>query len=166
MAKALFISSKELKTFTTINAGVSPQKYLSAVYLAQETHIHNLLGTDLYNKLSDDIESGSLSNVYKALLDDYIKPILLQYSLVEIVPRLHYQITSKGVIKHTTENGDSATTEEVNEMVERERSAAQFYADRFIDYMNNNTSTFPEYLSNSSGDLYPDNTSYYSGFVL
>ena len=166
MAKALFISSKELKTFTTVKAGVSPDKYLSAVYLAQETHIHGLLGTDLYNKLSNDIETGTLNAVYKALLDDYIKPILLQYSLVEMVPRIHYQITAKGIIKHTTENGESATAEEVNEMVERERSAAQFYADRFIDYINNHSTSFPEYLSNSSGDLYPDNTSYYSGFVL
>jgi len=166
MAKALFISSKELKTFTTVNNGVSPDRYLSAVYLAQETHIHSLLGTDLYDKLSTDIETGQLNTAYKALLDDYIKPILLQYSLVEILPRLHYQITSKGILKHTSENGESVTADELDDMVERERSVAQFYADRFIDYMGNNSTSFPEYLSNSNGDIHPDHTSYYSGFVL
>ena len=49
--KALFINAKDVKTFTSINGNLDPDRYLNAVYLAQITHIQNMLGTDLYNRI-------------------------------------------------------------------------------------------------------------------
>lgn len=166
MSKALFINAKDVKTFTSVNGNIDPDRYLNAVYLAQITHIQNLLGTDLYNRISDDIENDSLNDDYRRLLTDYIKPILIHYSMVEMLPRLHYQITSKGIYKHRSENSETASAEEVDDMIERERSAAQFFADRFLDFIRMNTQTYPEYLSNTGEDLHPDHTGYFTGMVL
>lgn len=166
MAKSLFINSKDVKTFTSINGNLDPDRYLNAVYLAQITHIQTLLGTDLYNRLATDIENDSLNSDYRLLLDDYVKPILIHYTLVEMLPRIHYQISNKGIFKHRSENAETASAEEVDELIEKERSAAQFYADRFLDFIKNNTTTYPEYYTNSGADLYPDQTAHYTGMVL
>ena len=73
--KSLFINDKDVKTFTSINGNLDIDRYVNAVYLAQITHIQSMLGTDLYERLSTDIENDSLSGAYRSLLEDYIKPI-------------------------------------------------------------------------------------------
>ena len=164
--KAIFINDKDLKSFSNISGNLDPDRYLNACYLAQITHIQSMLGTELYDRLTKDIEESTLNATYRALLEDYIKPVLIHYTLVELYPRISLQISNKGIYKHRSENSDTASAQEIDDMIERERSAAQFHADRFLDYIKNNTTTFPEYLMNSSGDMYPDHTSYFTGFVL
>lgn len=164
--KALFINAKDVKTFTSINGNLDPDRYLNAVYLAQITHIQNMLGTDLYNRIADDIENDQLNDSYRSLLETYIKPVLIHYSMVEMLPRIAYQISNKGIFKHRSENSDTASADEIDDLIQRERSAAEFHADRFLDYIRNNTQSYPEYLTNSGADLHPDHSSYFTGFVL
>ena len=40
---------------------------------AQDIHIQNYLGTELYVKIQNEIVAGTLANPYLALLNDYIK---------------------------------------------------------------------------------------------
>ena len=44
--------------------------------------------------------------------------------------------------------------------------AAEFYRQRMIDYLRNNTSSFPEYSSNTGADLDPTTRNYYAGINL
>ena len=44
--------------------------------------------------------------------------------------------------------------------------AAEFYRQRCIDYFRNNSSSFPEYTSNSGADLDPTARNYYAGINL
>ena len=168
MAKALFINSKELKRFTNLNGNVDSDRYLDAVYEAQTRHIKQLLGTDLFDRIAGHITAGNLDSnaTYKALLDDYIKPVLINYAMVELLPRLHFQLTNKGIYIHNSENSTSATTEDVNIMVERYSSIAQYYGERLTDHLSFYSSNFPEYLSNTNDEIHPDRRGYFTGLVL
>ena len=44
--------------------------------------------------------------------------------------------------------------------------AAEFYRQRAIDYLRDNTSSFPEYSSNTGADLDPTTRNYYAGINL
>ena len=55
MATALFISTTDLKKNSIIDGNVDIDKMLQFVKVAQQIDIQNLLGTDLYNKISADI---------------------------------------------------------------------------------------------------------------
>ena len=44
--------------------------------------------------------------------------------------------------------------------------AAEFYRQRCIDYLRNNSSSFPEYTSNTGADLDPTTRNYYAGINL
>ncbi len=59
MAKALFIKRSDLVKNTALNSNVDTDKFIQFIDLAQEIHIQNYLGTDLYDKISADILSGS-----------------------------------------------------------------------------------------------------------
>ena len=47
-----------------------------------------------------------------------------------------------------------------------ERNTAEYYTQRFLDYINNNSNLFPEYNQNTGGDVYPDSDATFNGWVL
>jgi hypothetical protein len=115
--------------------------------------------------INDTIGSGANAN-YKLLLDTYIKPMHVHWSAVEYMPYIAYTVANGGVYKHTSENSESVSIEEVNVLTERSRTTAQWYTDRMISYLCNNSIDFPEYTSNSSEDIYPTKKSHYTGWVM
>jgi hypothetical protein len=88
--------------------------------------------------------------------------------MVEALPFLAITIGAKGVFRHTSENGTTATKEEVDFLVEKERQTAQYFSNRLIDYLKDNASTmFPEYYTNTRNrDISPDDDADFVGIVL
>jgi len=166
MAKALFIKRADLVKNTAISGNVDVDKYIQFIKLAQDIHVQNYLGTDLYNKISADIIAGSLSGNYLTLVNTYIQPMLIHFSMAEYLPFASYQIANGGVFKHDSTSGSPATKEEVDFLIQKERDYANYYTNRFIDYINQNNSLFPEYLSNSNEDISPDRDAYSSNWNL
>jgi hypothetical protein len=167
MADALFITRKDLVKFSSLNGNVDTDKFLQYIKIAQDIHIQNYLGTDLYNKIQADIIATTLAGDYLTLVNDYIKPMLIHWALVEYLPFAAYTIANKGVYKHNSENAENVSKEEIDFLIEKERTTAQYYTERFIDYMSFNASNkFPEYYTNNNEDIYPDKDANFGGWVL
>ena len=60
MAVALFISRTDLVRNSILDGNVDTDKFIQFIKLGQEIDIQNLLGTDLYNRISDDITNDTL----------------------------------------------------------------------------------------------------------
>lgn len=166
MATALFISRTDLVKNSIIDGNTDTDKFIQFIRIAQEIEIQNYLGTDLYNKISQDIIAGTLTGDYLNLVNDYVQPMLIWWAQVSYLPYAAYQIKNGGVFKHTSENSESVSKSEVDYLVGKARDTAEYYTRRFIDYMSFNSSTFPEYNSNSDSDVYPDKDSLFNGWVL
>jgi hypothetical protein len=167
MAQALFVTRKDVVKFTAVNGNVDTDKFIQYVKIAQDIHIQNYIGTDLYNKLQADILASNLTGDYLDLVTDHVKPMLIHWSMVEYLPFAAYTVANKGVFKHSSENAENVSKEEVDFLIEKERDTAQYYTDRFIDYMSYNASSkFPEYYTNNNSDVYPDKDASFEGWVL
>jgi hypothetical protein len=166
MATAIFVSRDEIIKFTALNGNIDTDNFLQWVKVAQDIHIQSYLGTKLFKKINDDLVAGTLSGNYLSLTNVYIKPMLIHWSLVEYLPFAAYTISNKGVYKHNSETSDTVNKEEIDFLVEKERSIAENYSRRFIDYMSFNQSLFPEYNTNSNADVYPTKESDFNGWVL
>jgi hypothetical protein len=166
MAKALFITRDDLVKYTALNGNIDTDTFIQYIIIAQDLHIQNYLGTRLFKKFNDGIVDNNLTQTYKDLLTDYIKPMLIHWAMVEFLPFSAYTIANKGVFKHTSENATSVDKSEVDYLVEKERSVANHYTTRFVDYMCFNQSNFPEYNTNSNGDMFPDSESNFYGWIL
>lgn len=168
--KALFVTSTDLKRYSTLSGNVDNNKFMQYIEIAQDIHIQTYLGTDLYNKFQSliiDNELNDAGNInYKNLLIDYIKPMHIHWALVEFMPFSPYTVANGGVYKHSAESSESVNKNEVDFLTEKHRNTAQFYTRRFIDYMCFNSTLFPEYNSNSNGDMYPTKKSNFGGWVL
>lgn len=166
MATALFVTRDELVKFTALNGNIDTDNFIQWVKVAQDIHIQNYLGTKLFKKINDDIVAGTLSGNYLMLLNTYIKPMLVHWAMVEYLPFAAYTISNKGVYKHSSENSENVGKSEVDFLVEKERSIAENYTRRFVDYMSFNQSLFPEFNQNQSGDVFPDFDANFSGWQL
>lgn len=166
MAEALLVTRKDIVKFTAMNGNVDTDKFIQYIKISQDKHIENYLGTDLMDKIQADIIASTLSGDYLTLVNDWIKPCLIHWAMVEYLPFANFTIANKGVFKHTSENAEGVTKEEIDYLLEKERNTAQYYTDRLIDYLSFNAgSKFPEYYTNNNEDVYPDKD-IFGGWVI
>ena len=166
MATALFIKREDIVRNTVISGNVDTDKFIQFIKIAQEIHVQNYTGTKLYDKISSDIIANTLAGNYLSLVTDYIQPMLIHFAMVEYLPFAAYTVANGGVYKHTSENATNAEKIEIDYLVEKERTIAKYYTERFIDYMSFNQSLFPEYNDNVNEDIYPDRDSRPASWVL
>tara|TARA_R100001594_G_scaffold100633_1_gene135262 strand:+ start:7435 stop:7911 length:477 start_codon:yes stop_codon:yes gene_type:complete len=134
--------------------------------MAQDRYILPVLGTDLYNKLISDIQGSSLAGAYLTLLQTYIQPALVQFSYATVLPFLRLRMVNNSIVTMTSEQGSSVSHSDLKPLINASMDHAEFMRQRLIDYISNNTSSFPEYSSNTGADLSPTTNNYYAGLNL
>jgi hypothetical protein len=170
MAYVLLISEQKLKDSSSINLQVDNEILLPYILQSQTLYVETKLGTQLYNKLKDLITNNTIglpaNAAYKTLLDDYISFVLVNYSFYHVIPFLRFKVENSNIFSKTSETGNALSTEEAQSLREEIVNTAQYYTERMIDYICNNTSSFPEYNQNSGSDVDPDRNAYYNGMNL
>jgi hypothetical protein len=166
MATALFITRTDLVKNSIINGAVDTNKFIQFIKIAQEIHIQNYLGSSLYDKISSDITGGTLAGDYETLVEDFIKPMLIHFAMVDYLPFAAYQVNEGGIVKYLPENAESVQKSEVDYLIDKHRGFAQFYTRRMVDYILFNQSKYPEYNDNKQDDMFPDTDANFTGWVL
>ncbi len=165
-AEALLVTRNDIVKFTAMNGNVDTDKFIQFVKIAQDIHIQNYTGTNLINKIKADILDDTLAGNYLSLTEQYLKPMLIHWAMVEYLPFAAYTIANKGVYKHSSENSENVQKNEVDFLIEKERQIAQHYTERFINYISFNNNLFPEYYNNQNGNMYPDSMNNYTGWYI
>tara|TARA_R110001632_G_scaffold4129_2_gene17678 strand:+ start:1546 stop:2049 length:504 start_codon:yes stop_codon:yes gene_type:complete len=166
MATVLFISEDRLKTSTALNYNIDTEYLLPFVKISQDKHLQAILGTQLYEKLENEIQAGTLAGAYKTLVDDYIQDALVHYAIIEALPFISYKIANGSITQKNSENGTAATKNDVDWLIRKQMDSAEFYGQRIIDYLIYKTSSFPEYSSNSNADIDPIGNAYNCGIKI
>ena len=163
----LYISSTRLKKDTALGGSVDDNLIMPYILLAQDMNILPILGTDLDAKLKTEIQAGTLANQYKTLVETYLQPALVQFAFSTLAPYLRLRFSNNSVvIMGATEQSSSATYDDIKPLMDTATDAAEFYRQRMIDYLRNNSSSFPEYTSNTGADLNPTTNNYFAGIQL
>ena len=161
------ISATRLKKDTALGGSVDDNLIMPYILLAQDMYILPILGTDLDAKIKTEIQAGSLAGAYKTLVETYIQPALVQFAFAELAPFMRLRFVNNAiVVMGATDQSSSATYEDIQPLMDRAKDAAEFYIQRCIDYLQNNTSSFSEYSSNTGSDLDPTTRNYYAGINL
>ena len=166
MAYVLFISEDKLKDSTAIGMNVDVDLLLPFVRQAQKLYVETKLGTDLTQKLKDEIIAGTLAGAYKTLVDTYIGDMLPNFALYHAIPFLRFKVENGNIYSKTSENGTALSESEAQHLREEVKNTGEYYMERMIDYVTNNLSSFPEYSTNTGADVNPDRNAYYNGMNL
>ena len=163
----LYISATRLKKDTALGGSVDDNLIMPYILLAQDMNILPILGTDLDAKLKAEIQADTLADDYKTLVETYIQPALVQFAFSTLAPYLRLRFSNNSVVvMGATEQSSSATYDDIKPLMDTATDAAEFYRQRCIDYLRDNTSSFPEYSSNTGSDLDPTTRNYYAGINL
>lgn len=169
MARILLISEKTLKSNGAINNNVDSMYILPAIEYAQDAGLQPLLGTKLYNKLMDLVDSGEITGAtdYKYLLDEYTTPYLINKVTAEIQIPLTYKLRNQGVVQSTSDNTYLPSLKDMQFVIQNYENKANFYGNRMSDYLRANRSKYPEYCKiDSCADMRSDNGAYNTGIYL
>lgn len=165
--KVLFLSVEYLRDNTVINGNVDSEILEPFILLAQNVHIETIVGTKLYNNIIEEIIADTLSADNQTLLDDYLQPALLQWSLYESLPFINYKLTNKAISTKNSDNSDAVELDELHYLRTTVRDVAEYMSERATKFLKTNESTYPLYLLNSECDeIRPNKTNYFSGIVL
>ena len=168
MAFGLFITRNDIIKNTPLQGAVDADRLLPFIRTAQEKYILNLLGTVLYNKLQDDVESQTpFTGYYLTLMEEYVKPTLIWYACVEYIPFSATQFKSEGAVKYKSEQSEAVPKSEIDYLGQKAQDNAEWYATRLQDYLIAYSTQIPEFLESvgNSTQIYPDQSNQYFGGI-
>lgn len=151
----LFINEEFLKKYTQLNEAVDTNLIRPAIYLAQDKYITLWLGTNLSNKIKDDISNNTLAGVYETLLNEYIVKPTAWWTMVELYPMLMYKHDNGNLVTRQSENTTAITQGELSSLRDMARENANYYTQMLVDYLCANSGSFPEYSTNTSPEKTP-----------
>jgi hypothetical protein len=147
----LFITESLVKSRTAISDAIDGKQILPVIKLAQDKFILPALGSGLYNRLQQGIDIGDLSTNEKNLLDNYITDTLLWFTIGEMVISTSFQFFSKGVLQKGAEESNNPSKSQLELLERKYMSNGEFYKQRLIDYLRENSTMFEQYLQYGDG---------------
>ena len=166
MAEILLINRNDIMKLTGIKGTVDTEKILPHIKTSQDIQLQSIIGTRLLEKCKAEVEAGTLSGVYKTLVEDHIAPCLVYLCMVDYLPFAVFEIANSGVFRHTPENTTPLEMAEVEKLVQKFRDKAEFYGDRLTEFLCANSSDYPEYSQSNSGDISASGQPTYHGWVF
>ena len=159
-AEILFVNPDYLKRLTNLNGSIEDSYIVPSVIVVQDKILQAYLGTDLLNKLKAEVSGGTLTGVYETLMDEYVRKATAWWVMVDLVPSLYVKIDNGGLVIRSAENTSPISGDDLHREIERARQNAQFYTERLVRYLSNNSNLYPEYSTNSGGDMLPRTDTY------
>jgi len=166
MTKVKFISTQYIKENTSIEDNVDDDKIVPYIHKAQDIHIQQVLGSDFYTHIKNQIINGTVTPVEDSLLRDFIQPAIGEWAFYYSIPFLSNKITNKGVNKETSQWSSNSDLNEVKYLQKSVRDIAEFYLERLIQYLCDNKALFPVYQNATDKNMSKINKSYFSGIYL
>jgi hypothetical protein len=151
----LLATPEYVKHTTSINKSVDDDRLRVAIYLTQDTRLHPMLGTRLYEKFLADGRTNTIAGHYLDLLDNHIRRVVAWYAMLDLLPDLYSQIDNGGVVQRTGDGVNAVEKSILDLQISRARQYGNYYADRMIEHMRYYQQRYPEYSVAVNDELVP-----------
>ena len=150
----MLISPQKVKSWGVINLNVNESEIGNAIRISQEIYLRDIVGTDLvehvqrlvYNKIQGlpDTIDDEANEAYKVLLDDYLTPVLVYRTAVELCTLMTLKIRNMGVVKNNDTNVQATSAGDVKHMREYYSTFFNDKVNRLMDFLCGNKEAFEE----------------------
>lgn len=131
----LLINEKNIKDFSLLDDNLSYDYIVPILKFVQDEKLTRILGKDLYDDIRQQVFTGSTSDNYKLLLDNYIKYVLIWGVLNEIQVPLNIKFRNAGMVESTTEFGNNTLLDNIKYTKNNYEKIANFYETQLINYL-------------------------------
>ena len=157
MNNVLLISEDYIKSHTNLTDNLTAGYLLPTIKLAQDINLQNTIGTNLYNRLRELVNTGDIVDLdnynYKNLLDNYILPYLTYCVISMVTLPASFKITNAGVVRTDDEKMNNVPLSEVNLIKEYYNKYANYYKKLLQNYLYDNQSKYKELNSNDISNI-------------
>lgn len=143
----LLVSPKYIKDNYLVDSNVDDTLIVPAITDAQDINIQELIGTKYLKTLKTQVQTSTLIAQNITLLDEYLLPALIRYSLYYLPLYLNNRITAAGVVTKDTDRSTAVDSKDLDDMREELKNMADFYAQRMLRYLIANRTQYSDYLS-------------------
>ena len=161
MNNVLLISEDYIKSHTNLTDNLTSGYLLPTIKLAQDINLQNTIGTNLYNRLREMVDTGEIAEEYdyKNLLDNYILPYLTYCVISMVTLPASFKITNAGVVRTDDEKMNNVPLNEVNLIKDYYNKYANYYKNLLQNYLYDNQRKFKELNDN---DIHSIHSNLYS----
>lgn len=170
LSNVLLVNRDDVMNWTGLSGNLDTDKILPHIATATEVHIQLILGTNLLDKcrtlVKDDQLSDAGNEAYNTLVVDYVAPVLVFYSMWDMMPFLTFQIQNGGIFQHQSETAVSPDETTMNMLVQRFKDKGEFYGRRLNDYLCANSTLYPELHNNTEDQMQANSKQLFHGWQL
>jgi len=167
----LLISEQKLKDNTPINENVDSSELRFCILQAQNIQIQESLGTNLYEKLLEIVDNGTISDPsnlnYKLLLDNYIQPTLISYSYYLSLDNFFVKFINIGLVQNSSEQGSAVDIKTLQYLKQNAKNQAEFNDNLLRRHLIFKSNLYPEYNNGNlnDGQLPPETDSAFNSSI-
>lgn len=169
----LFISEQKLKDNTPINDNVDSSELRFCIQQAQNLQLQETLGTNLYNKLLQLVDTGDIDNIsyikYKELLNNFVQPTLISFAYYLSLDNFWVKFINIGLVQNRSEQGQPVDLKTLQYLKQNALNQAEFNNNLLRRHLIFRSGWYPEYTSGAlnNGQLPPDtNNAFTAGITL
>lgn len=126
------------------------------IRLCQQKYVKEVLGKDKYNELVTQNDEGTLTDLNKTLLYDYVQPFLAYWILSYVTKTSRAELTSLGVITSQSDFSNPASKDEVGQLVQDFKNRASLMQELLIDWCCENNVTICGTRTTQTGVIFYD----------
>ena len=141
----MLISEADIKNNGYVDNNVSVKFINSTIQAVQDIDLQRILGSKLYDDIRINVLTGTTSDAYRELLDDYIYYVLVYNVLKELTYKLTYKLRNLGNVTTTDTNVNTLSYSELQSMKYFYDSKADFYEKQLVDFLCGNIGKYPKY---------------------
>lgn len=160
------ISEQYVKQNSALMQNVEKQFIEQHVLEAQNLDMYHFLGAELYSTLMDAWQvyrealgtaTGSaplpedvIEQRLITLTYDYIRPMLLYFTLHYSMYDLYTKHTNKGTVEQSSQSSVPASFDAVEKQRKDYRNKGEVYATRMLEFLQRNAAAYPEFASSNT----------------
>lgn len=151
----MLISASKVKSYGLLNLNVDDSVVSSAIRIAQNVYLVDVIGVDLvhrlqqlvYNKIKGqpDTIDDSGNTAYKTLLDEYVTDVLAYKTASETVVPNTLKQRNFGTVQNADTNVRDASVSDARYLRDYLETSFNHYLNRMSEFLCENKGAFPEY---------------------
>ena len=161
-----FITPQMIRDNSTFDFNVDDALLSSTIFETNDKFLTPIVGSTLMNQLLNEFSGNTLTAVNTILVENYIKPALIKYTIYEGLDFLHFKFTNKNISKIKSDTNEPIEFKEFQYLKSRLLDTAQFYGTKITNYLIANSSLYPLFTNPiaSYDTVFPNaDTEYFSG---
>ena len=139
-----FIKTDYLKQYAipAIDKNVDNNHLVPYIFDAQSRYLIPSLGSYFFDDLKTKGLAGTLSTDEQSLIDDYIKPMVLHYTIMGLLEDGASLVSNKGMLEKNATFANPMTQPDIIRKSNLSRNRAEDYRTRLVKFLLDNYSTF------------------------